>query len=316
MLDLFFILLSFLATFLTTLLAVGVLWAWRRFTPTAADERGPESGSPSLLKVETLSTISAWDKLLGRFDFVEAMQQLLARAAVDWSVGRVTALMLLCGSVGAAILLNVPRIPAWAAMSGTLGASALPLVYLKRLGQRRTNEFQAQFPDALDSLCNSLRAGQPLLAGIYTVAQEHGPPLGAEFRRVFEECKLGLSLGQALDHLSERLPLPDVVLFAAAVQLQSRTGGNLAEVLTRLAESVREAGALQGEVRAIAAHGKLTGLVLTLLPLVIVALLLAMNPDYFTGLLRHRYGPTLIAAAVGCLILARVVIRRIVDVQS
>jgi tight adherence protein B len=107
----------------------------------------------------------------------------------------------------------------------------------------------------------------------------------------------------------------EVNLFGAAVLLHSRTGGKLGEVISALAESMRESLALHGEVRALSAHGKLTGVILTVLPVGIAAVMFFVNPDYMLVLLNHPWGKDLIAAAVGCLVLAHFLIRKLVDIQ-
>jgi tight adherence protein B len=126
---------------------------------------------------------------------------------------------------------------------------------------------------------------------------------------------LGTSWDQALSNLAERMPLLEVSMFTSAVQLQNRTGGKLNEVLAKLAENMRESVALKGEVRALASHGKLTGAVLTVLPIVIAVVMLMVNPTYLGILVTHPYGKYLIAAALVCLVAAHFVIRRIVDIR-
>jgi tight adherence protein B len=129
------------------------------------------------------------------------------------------------------------------------------------------------------------------------------------------EGNLGTSWDQALGNLAERMPLLEVSMFVSAVQLQNRTGGKLNEVLAKLAENMRESVALKGEVRALAAHGKLTGAVLTVLPIAIAVVMLVVNPSYLAILVNHPDGKYLIAAAVGCLVVAHFLIRRIVDIK-
>jgi tight adherence protein B len=104
-------------------------------------------------------------------------------------------------------------------------------------------------------------------------------------------------------------------MFASAIQLQNRTGGKLNEVLAKMAEDMRDASALRGEVRSLAAYGKMTGAVLTVLPLVISAIMMVVNPSYMAILIYHPYGKYLIGAAILCLVLAHFVIQRIVDVK-
>jgi tight adherence protein B len=115
--------------------------------------------------------------------------------------------------------------------------------------------------------------------------------------------------------LGERVPLIEVHMLASSVQLQSRTGGKLNEVLANLAETMRESASLKGEVRSLAAHGRLTGLVLTILPIGIAIIMTVVNPGYLVVLFQHPYGKYLIGAAVGCLLLAHLLIQRIVDIK-
>ena len=120
---------------------------------------------------------------------------------------------------------------------------------------------------------------------------------------------------RALDNLGERMPLLEVHLFTSAVQLHARTGGRLSEVLGGLAENMREAIALQGEVRSLAAHGKLTGAILTILPIGIAIMMMIVSPGYMQVLFNHPWGKNLITAAVVCLVLAHFVIRKLVDIK-
>lgn len=310
-----FAILTFAGTFLLAALAVGIasFWLQRDAAPAAASE---SAGGPApLLREEALSTISIWHELLTRFDFVDGLRTRLAQANLNWSVGRTTAMMLLLCSVGLALTMTRTWIPGWAAALIAIGCGSLPYGYVVLKRRKRLNRFEEQLPEALDFLANAMRAGHPLAAGLAALADERPAPLGEEMERTFHERKLGLPWEQALDHLARRIPLAEVRLFAAAIELQSRTGGNLAEVLGRLSESMRETVALRGEVRSLAAHGKLTGFVLTCLPFAVVGILLSVNPDYFAPLLNHKYGRDMIAVALGMLLLAHFVISKIVKVE-
>src|ERR1051326_7899484 len=236
--------------------------------------------TPPLLKNQTLSTISPWAKLLERSDFVKIMQRQLLQAGLHWSVGRVTLLMLLGASVTLAIAMRYERIPGWAALLIAAAAGSLPYIYILRRRAKRFRQFEENFPDALDSLARSLRAGHPFAASMEIVAEECEQPVGAEMRLTAVEGNLGTSWAQALANLSERMPLLEVNMFVSAVELQTRTGGKLNEVLGRVAENMRESTALKGEVRALAAHGKLTGMVLTVLPIAIAFVMMMVNPSY------------------------------------
>jgi tight adherence protein B len=311
--------LVFLTTFLAAGLAVLIGWfALQRMGAEAAAEDVSEhllDESPRVLKDESLSSISPWAKLLERSDLVKIMRRHLQQADLGWSVGRVTMLMLLTASVALAIAMREDRIPGIVAVLIAVLVGSLPYLYIVRRRSKRFRQFEENFPDALDSLARALRAGHPFAAGMEIVSQECEAPVSTELRKAAAEANLGASWEQALANLSERVPLLEVSMFAAAVQMQTRTGGKLNEVLSKLAENMREATSLRGEVRALAAHGKMTGAVLTVLPLVIAGMMMVVNPSYLTVLVNHPYGKYLISGAIICLVLAHVVIRRIVDIK-
>jgi tight adherence protein B len=311
--------LVFLTTFLAAGLAVLIGWfALQRMGAEAVAEDVSEhllDESPRVLKDESLSSISPWAKLLERSDLVKIMRRHLQQADLGWSVGRVTMLMLLTASVALAIAMREERIPGIVAVLIAVLVGSLPYWYIVRRRAKRFRQFEENFPDALDSLARALRAGHPFTAGVEIVAQECEAPVSTELRKAAAEANLGASWEQALANLSDRVPLLEVSMFAAAVQMQSRTGGKLNEVLGKLAENMREATSLRGEVRALAAHGKMTGAVLTVLPLVIAGMMMIVNPSYLTVLVYHPYGKYLISGAIVCLVLAHIVIRRIVDIK-
>jgi tight adherence protein B len=311
--------LVFVTTFLAAGLAVLIGWfALQRVRAEAMAEDASErllDETPHLLKDETLSTISPWAKLLQRSDVARLIQRHLVQSSLRWSVGRITLLMLLTGSVAAAIAMQFDWIPGWGVMLIAAAVATLPYLYILRRRTKRLLQFEENFPDALDSLARSMRAGHPFGAGMEIIADECEPPVSTEMRQTAVEGNLGTSWDVALANLGERMPLLEVSMFASAVQLQNRTGGKLNEVLAKMAEDMRDATALKGEVRSLAAHGKLTGAVLTILPLVISGIMMVVNPSYMAVLIYHPYGKYLISAAVLCLVLAHFVIRRIVDIK-
>ncbi len=274
-----------------------------------------EADSSPLLREERVSSISFWARLLTRFRFSETLRTHIEQACLTWSVGRLTAMMLLGGTIAFALVSSLSWLPAFAHWGLTALATASPYLYVRSRRRRRFRAFEAQFPDALDSIARAMRAGHPFSAGLEMVGAEYPAPLGYEMRRTHDEWKLGSSWDQAFGSLCGRVPLPSVSLFAGAVKLQSRTGGRLNEVLAKLSETLRESIALEDEVRAIAAHGKLTGAILTVLPLFIGGIMFFVNPDYILTLTRHEVGKTLIAVCLALLVSAHFVIRKLVDIR-
>jgi tight adherence protein B len=316
------LILSILAFFLVIFLlaSIAVTIAWMGFLKTSSEEaeaarRDLETvdEESTLFRTERLSTLNFWDSLLARFDFIEILKTRMAQADLDWSVGRVTLAMLLSGTV--AMLLLAKFVGILAALVGAAVVGYAPYGYILYKRKKRFDKFSENFPDVLDSLARALRAGYPLSASMDLIASETVAPVSAEMRKTSAEANLGMGWPQALENLARRMPLLEVNLFIAAVQLHARTGGRLSEVLGGLAENMRESLALRGEVRALAAHGKLTGVILTILPLVIAIMMMIVSPGYIQVLLDYPSGKTLISAAVGCLVLAHFVIRKIVDIK-
>ena len=268
-----------------------------------------------LLKSDALSTISVWHRLLKRFDCFERMRQRLAESGLNWSVGRLTALMLLTGAVVFALLIRWSWVTGWMALGVAIGTGVLPYAHVLRIRSKRLEKFESQFADALDSLARALRAGNPLVAGLDILAREAPNPLGYEMRVTANERQLGSNWDQALDNLAERVPLVEVSIFVAAVKLQNRAGGNLSEMLGRLSESMRSTHALKSEVRSIAAHGRMTGTLLTILPLGIALMMSTVNPAYLEILWNNPTGKDLVTAAALALVAAHLVIRRMVDIR-
>ena len=320
----------FLVVFLGGSIVLAVLWlAFLKTREEESDaaaientEAAPHSeravGEPGieaseLFRREHLSTITFWDSVLARFDFGAILRTRMEQAELSWSVGRFTSMMLLLGIVVLAVALRLA--PFWVAAVAAALAALAPYHYVLRLRNKRFEKFREFFPDVLDSLSRALRAGYPLSAAMEMIASESSPPVSVEIRRVSAEANLGRGWPQALENMGKRVPLVEVNMFIAAVQLHARTGGKLSEVMGGLAENMRETLALRGEVRALAAHGKLTGVILSLLPVGIAVMMLVVSPDYMYGLFNHPWGKNMIAAAVACLLLAHFIIGKIVDIQ-
>jgi tight adherence protein B len=314
-----FVLVVFISSFLLAAIAVmvaSVVLARKQPAADGALELSAEfEDGPTLLKLDELSSITLWDNLLNRFDFVEGMRSRIVQSDLSWSVGRLTSMMLLLGAFSLAILSEFRGLPFWMDFLLACAAAFLPYGYVLRRRAKKFRQFEQQFPDALDFLARSLRAGHPLPVSLEMLAQEEVPPLATEMRTTAEERKLGMPLDQALDNLAKRMPLLNVRLFVAAVKLQSRTGGKLGEVLGGLAENMREAASVQGEVRALAAHGRATGLVLTALPIAIAILMDAVNPGYLDILFETPAGREMVVVCLVALVAAHFVIRKIVDVR-
>jgi tight adherence protein B len=176
-------------------------------------------------------------------------------------------------------------------------------------------KFEEQFPDCLEFIARSMRAGHAFSVSLEMVHKEFSEPLAGEFRRTFEEQNLGQPLDIVLKKLGQRIPSLDVQFFVSAVLLQKRTGGNLAELLDKLAHIIRERFKLRARVRTISAQGLMSGRILASIPAAVGALMFVVNPQYARFFLDDPMGHELLAGAVGMQLLGYLIIRKIVTIE-
>lgn len=256
-------------------------------------------------------------RLMERLRVREAAARLLETAAVKWSpaglLQRSTTLFL--GGFAVVTLLTGNQMPLGALAAGAAAASA-PLVYLRRATRRRMRAFEEQFPDCLEFVSRSMRAGHALSVAVEMVCREFSDPLAVEFRRVFEEQNLGQPLEIVLRKLSQRIPSMDVQFFVSAVLLQKRTGGNLAELLDKLAQLIRERFKLKARIRAVSAQGLMSGRILSAIPLGVGALMFVVNPQYARFFAVDPMGHQLLGAGIGLQVCGYLIIRKIVTFEA
>ena len=201
-----------------------------------------------------------------------------------------------------------------ALLAGVCGLM-LPYAYLTGLKKRRIKKFQDQLPEGLDLIARSLRAGHAFTSGMKLAADEFGDPLGSEFQDALEEINFGVSTQQALRDMAARNDFPEVKYFVVAVILQRDTGGNLAELLEELARLMRKKVKFDGRVRSLAAEGKLTALILVIVPF-LMALYLELNtPGYLNIFVDHPVGRIMLYGCLALLIVGIIVLKRMVHIK-
>jgi len=172
---------------------------------------------------------------------------------------------------------------------------AVPNIVVNMRRRLRIKRFMNHFPEALEMFARSLRAGHSFTGAIQLVAQEMPPPIGPEFSKVFEEQNLGIPLRQALIGMTERVEVLDVKFFVTAILVQRETGGNLAEIIDKISHVIRERFRIQGQLKIFTAQARITGTVLTVLPIGVAVLIGIMNPEYLKPLWFERIGKIMIA---------------------
>jgi tight adherence protein B len=201
------------------------------------------------------------------------------------------------------------------ALGLALAGSSVPFLWLKYKRFKRLRRFEEQFPEALDLLSRALRAGHAFQTAMGMVAEELPAPVGAEFRKSFDQQNFGLPLKETLNELAVRVPILDVRFFATAVQIQRETGGNLAEILDNLAHVVRERFKILRQVRVHTAHGRFTGYVLLALPAALAVALSFINPDHMRALFQERMGQTMLMGALVLQTIGFLWIRQVIKIE-
>jgi len=242
------------------------------------------------------------------------LSTLIEQSGVAVGPGTVVMLSVLAGvGVGLVTMLFAP---AWqfAVMAGAFGLT-LPILWLKIMRGKRMRKFEEQFPEALDLLSRAIRAGHAFQSAMGMVADELPAPVGVEFKKSFEQQNYGLPLKEALNGLSERMPLMDVRFFVTAVAIQRETGGNLAEILDNLAHVVRERFKILRQVRVHTAHGRFTGYVLLGLPAALAVALMFISPDHMRTLFTVKMGQTMVMGAIVMQTLGFIWIRKVIKIE-
>jgi len=241
------------------------------------------------------------------------VQRHLAEAGVTWSTTVFGSYSLLAALAGVVLAWGATGAATLAAVG--LLAGLLPYGYVRRARTNRLRAFEEQFPEAIDLIARSLRAGHTFTAGLGIAAEEIPAPVGREFRRVYDEQNYGMALQEALRAMARRVPVLDARFFVTAVLTQREAGGNLAEVLDNLARVMRERFKVKRQIRVVSAHGRITAWVLSLLPPVLAGVLFLASPQFMRVLLDDPIGLRLALAAVALQLVGMFVISRLVQVE-
>lgn len=278
-------------------------------------------GAPRISRKEALFEGAAVAKGIGGriltwFNLDRRLHRMAEQAGVEWMPGRIVVgclgLAFVAFNLGWYILPPGIRYMSFIAAAG---AAALPLLYLRRARRKRIDAFEAQFPDALLFIARAMRAGHAFSVSLDLLQKEFDKPLSSEFHIVFEEQNLGLPIDVALEKLAKRMPMLDVRFFVAAVILQKRTGGNLGEILEKLAGLIRERFKLRGQIRTISAHGRMSSAVLTGIPVVVAIMMWFVNRDHMMFFVEDEIGQMMAGLALFFVCVGFLIMRQIVNIE-
>jgi tight adherence protein B len=267
-----------------------------------------------LRKDEQMSSIPWLNKRLLQFELAPFLRKRLDQANLSWSAGRLLAMCGVCFIVPAFVVhMRLGAVLPSLLAGAVLGLSPYGLVLFKR--SQRFGKFEQGLPEALDLMVSGLRAGHSLIAAMGLVGRECPDPVGGEFKTCFEEQNYGLEMKGALDNMLDRVPLQDLRIVATAIMIQKESGGNLAEVLDKTAYVIRERFRLKRQVQTHTAQGRLTGWILTLLPVALGIAIYTINPTMMSVLWTRAIGVKLLYASAGMTVIGGLIIRKIVNME-
>lgn len=194
-------------------------------------------------------------------------------------------------------------------------AIALPLMIVNIIAQRRRKRIEEQFPISLDVFVRALRSGHPIASAIDLLTHEMEDPIGSEYGLVSDEVSYGAELSEALEDMAERWDLEDMRMFVVSLSVQSETGGNLAEILQNLSEVIRARASLYMKVRALSSEGRMTGWMLTVLPVLTLVGMFLVNPGFYLDVARDPIFVIGFPALLTLYLIGFVMIRRMVDLK-
>ena len=271
----------------------------------------------SLLKELEPERPTGMKRILASLQFSKHAAEQIQQAGLNWSPSRLIGAMGLMAIPGLGVGSLIPFL-----LNGPITAIVLALIFggtpyfiVRHKRAKRLANLEEQFPEALDFLARSMRAGHAFSISLEMLGEELADPLGQEFRALFNEQNLGAPLDIALRNFASRVPLLDVRFFTSSVLLQKQTGGNLSEILSRLAYVIRERFRLKGQVKAASAHGRLTATILTLLPVFTMLALLVVAPGYLQSMAEDSDGKWLIGGAIVAQILGNFFIKKIINIK-
>lgn len=265
--------------------------------------------------------VELWRKLLtwaGGLSLTRRMGLLVDRKLEEADVllrgGEFVVIVIACALTSSFVSFTITLNPAGSIILGLTGA-LIPFAALNAARNKRLSNFNAQICDALTIMANSLRSGFSFLQSMDMVRKELPDPVKKEFTRTLKEINLGTPTEEALENLAKRVNSEDLDLVITAVLIQRQVGGNLSEVLDNIAETIRDRIRIKREIRTLTAQGRISGLIIGLLPLILGGFMMVVKPSYIMQLFSSRAGLTMMMLAIMGEFTGMLIIKKIVDIK-
>lgn len=316
------IILTFIAAFLVTLGGYFAVTAAKE-SPTAALRRRLRrlaqdkrwGAMPEGLRGEIIKEIPPFEKFISKIPLLRNLDRLLDHAGMKTTPAKFLMMTLAITLAGFLLGFALHRNILLGLIVAAIAAVA-PYIFLQVMKKKRAEKFTEQLPDALTMISRSLRAGHSLSSAIELVGQEMVNPVGELFKTAFDQQTLGLRVTDTLTNMTERMESLDLRFFVTVISINTEVGGNLAEILDKLAETIRERLKIRRQVRVYTAQGRMSGYLLAALPIVAFVLLhFVMIPGYEDVLIKEKGGQMILLAAVVMQIIGFFVIRKIINIR-
>jgi tight adherence protein B len=265
-----------------------------------------------LLKLDPANKFKWLNLLLQKYHVSRMLKTRIIQADINTTPAMIlvtSAVLAIIGFVGVSMFVNIIALELVA--GAVLGYIPLGLLGFKR--SRRIKQFNAALPEAIDMMGRALRAGHSMTASINIIAEQSVEPVRSEFNEVFKQQNFGLPLRDAMSQMLDRVPSQDLRVVVTGILVQKETGGNLAEILDRTSNTIRERLKIQGEIKTHTAQGRMTGWILCMLPIVMLVVINWINPGYSKVLVDTPIGQLMSYIGVGLLVIGGLIIRQIIN---
>jgi tight adherence protein B len=286
----------------------------QRLAEALMHSSGVEDVEVQLARTELMSEIPAMNRALMRVPVATRLKRMLDQADLQITVTRLLMFSAMAGLL-AAMAASVLTISLVVICAAGLAAAGVPFLHVWWARRKRLNKFLEHLPDALELMSRALQAGHAFAESLHMISEEMPEPIATEFRKTYEEQNLGLSLKLALENLTQRVPLLDLRLCVTAIMIQRETGGNLAEILEKVAHTIRERFRIMEDLKTLTTSSRMSAWILCGLPIFVACAVTVMNPDYMSILWKDPRGHNLIAVAMTLQVTGMLVIRKILRIK-
>ena len=284
----------------------------RRMRMTMDDEA--RSAAIDIVRRDAMQQDEWYTQIINKFAPLAEIKRLLRQANSDMPVSVFLLITAVCATIGLLASLYL-RLSPLVLLGVTAAVGGLPLAYQRRRRKKRLKAIEKQLPDALDLIARTLLAGHAFIMGLKMVGEQMDEPIRSEFRKSFDEISFGVSVAEAMKDLSERVDLIDLKFFVTSLLVQLETGGNLAEIIQGIASLIRARFELYGKIQTLSAEGRISALVMFVLPFALALALFVINPSYMSLLVTDPAGIKMLYGGLTMMLFGLFVTRRMIAIK-